>query len=68
MKGSPPKISGTAQGNIESITQIEQEFVRQRSRVDLKEMVEKTTIAHLAQELAQNLEHPRDTNEPPRGG
>jgi uncharacterized membrane protein len=181
MKGSPPKISGSAQGNIESITQIEQEFVRQRSRIDrlgetisrsagsmgfavghvcgvigwvminvgmttlrpfdpypfsflgvlvaleavilstfvlmtqkrqvrqaehwahlnlqigllseqeatkmlqmltmvcnhmglktsqdreLKEMVEKTAIAHLAQELAQNLEHPRDTNEPPGG-
>lgn len=182
MKKSLPKISGTAQGNIESITQIEQEFVRQRSRIDrlgetisryagsmgfavahvcgvtgwvainagmttfrpfdpypfsflgvlvaleavflstfvlmtqkrqarqaehwahlnlqigllseqeatkmlqmltmvcnhmglqtsqdreLKEMVEKTAITLLAQELAQNLEHPRDTNEPPPGG
>ena len=27
---------------------------------ELKEMVEKTPIAHLAQELAQNLENPRD--------
>ena len=177
----PPKISGSAKGNIESIAQIEQEFVRQRSRVDcigetisryagsigfavahvcgvaawmainagvtsfrpfdpypfsflgvlvaleavflstfvlmsqkrqarqdehwahlnlqigllseqemtkmlqmltlvcnrvgvktsqdreLKEMVEKTPIAHLAQELAQNLENSRDTIEPPTG-
>ena len=34
---------------------------------ELKEVVEKTAITHLAQELAQNLEHPRDTNEPPPG-
>lgn len=181
MRESPPKISGSAKGNIESITQIEQEFVRQRSRVDrlgetisryagsfgfavvhvcgvtgwvainagmtrfrpfdpypfsflgvlvaleavilstfvlmtqkrqarqaehwahlnlqigllseqeatkmlqmltmvcnqmgmktsqdreLKEMVEKTAITHLAQELAQNLEHPRETKEAPPG-
>ena len=34
MDDSPPKISRCAQGNIESIVQIEQEFARQRSRVD----------------------------------
>ena len=34
---------------------------------ELKEMVEKTPIAHLAHELAQNLENPRDTTEPPPG-
>lgn len=34
MDGAPPKISRSAQGNIESIVQIEQEFARQRSRVD----------------------------------
>jgi uncharacterized membrane protein len=34
---------------------------------ELKEMVEKTPIAHLAQELAQNLEGTHDTNEPPPG-
>ena len=181
MGESPPKISGSVKGNIESIAQLEQEFVRQRSRIDrlgetisryagsigffvahafgvagwvainagmtafrpfdpypfsflgvlvsleavflstfvlmtqkrqarqaehwahlnlqigllseqeatkmlqmltmvcnrlgmatsqdgeLKEMVEKTAIAQLAQELAQNLEHPNDTNEPPPG-
>jgi uncharacterized membrane protein len=31
---SSPKISGSAKGNIESISQIEQTFVRQRSGVD----------------------------------
>lgn len=40
MGDSPPKISRSAQGNIESIVQIEQEFARQRSRVDrLGEMI-----------------------------
>ncbi len=34
---------------------------------ELKEMVEKTAIAHLAQELAQNLENSRDISEPPSG-
>ena len=34
MSESPPKISGSAKGNIRTITNIEQEFVRQRSRVD----------------------------------
>jgi uncharacterized membrane protein len=35
--------------------------------LELKEMVEKTPIAHLAQELAQNLESRHDTNEPSPG-
>lgn len=34
MGESPPRISGSAKGNIESIAQIEQDFVRQRSNVD----------------------------------
>lgn len=34
MAESPPKISGSAKGNIESIAQLEQEFVRQRSAID----------------------------------
>lgn len=34
---------------------------------ELKEMVEKTPIAHLAQELAQNLENPGDIRESPLG-
>ena len=34
MSESPLKISGSAKGNIRTITHIEQEFVRQRSRVD----------------------------------
>ena len=34
MSESPPKISGSAKSNIQTITNIEQEFVRQRSRVD----------------------------------
>ncbi len=34
MKASLPKISGSAKGNIRTISHIEQEFVRQRSHVD----------------------------------
>jgi len=34
--------------------------VKTSQDIELKEMVEKTPIAHLAQELAQNLEKPGD--------
>jgi uncharacterized membrane protein len=41
--------------------------VKTSQDIELKEMVEKTPIAHLAQEMAQNLENPGDTKEPPSG-
>ena len=41
--------------------------VKTSQDIELKEMVEKTPIAHLAQELAQNLENPGDPMEPPHG-
>jgi len=41
--------------------------VKTSQDIELKEMVEKTPIAHLAQEMAQNLENPGDANESPDG-